>query len=99
MRPLIYTGFILLSVVFMFVLMLLETRRRWNKRTVFLALLFLLCFILLVADAIFQLSPLLGAMTVVSMTLLILAFVLWLSSPWGAGAMGGALLCLAAGKF
>ncbi|AYA49791.1 LMP-2B [macacine gammaherpesvirus 13] len=83
-------------VIFMFVVMLLETRRRWRKRTVILALLFLLCFILLIADAIYQLSPLLGAMTVVSMTLLTLAFILWLSSPTGAGAMGAALLCLAA---
>lgn len=61
-------------------------------------LLFLACAVLLVVDAIWQLSPLLGSMTVVALTLLLLAFIIWLSSPWGIGALGAALLTLAAGK-
>ncbi len=50
---------------------------------------FLACLVVLIVDAVLQLSPLLGAVTVVSMTLLLLAFVLWLSSPGGLGTRGG----------
>ncbi len=61
-------------------------------------MMFLACLVVLIVDAVLQLSPLLGAVTVVSMTLLLLAFVLWLSSPGGLGTLGAALLTLAAGK-
>nr|AAC54552.1 latent membrane protein 2A [Papiine gammaherpesvirus 1]prf//2124407A LMP2A gene [Papiine gammaherpesvirus 1] len=80
----------------MFLMLLWACRRYWRRLSACFGLLFLLCFLLLILDAIFQRSPLLGAMTVVALTLLILAFLLWLSSPHGMGALGAALLTLAA---
>ncbi|AAK95410.1 LMP2B [Macacine gammaherpesvirus 4] len=93
------TGAAVLQAIYILVMLLflLPTyRRRWRKMIVCVVLLFLACAVLLVVDAIWQLSPLLGSMTVVALTLLLLAFIIWLSSPWGIGALGAALLTLAA---
>nr|ANI26173.1 terminal protein LMP2A [human gammaherpesvirus 4] len=83
-------------VLVMLVLLILAYRRRWRRLTVCGGMMFLACLVVLIVDAVLQLSPLLGAVTVVSMTLLLLAFVLWLSSPGGLGTLGAALLTLAA---
>ncbi len=94
-------NFTFISVLVMLVLLILAYRRRWRRLTVcggIMFLAFLACLVVLIVDAVLQLSPLLGAVTVVSMTLLLLAFVLWLSSPGGLGTLGAALLTLAAGK-
>ncbi len=91
-------NFTFISVLVMLVLLILAYRRRWRRLTVCGGMMFLACLVVLIVDAVLQLSPLLGAVTVVSMTLLLLAFVLWLSSPGGLGTLGAALLTLAAGK-
>lgn len=91
-------NFTFILVLVMLVLLILAYRRRWRRLTLCGCLMFLACVLVLIVDAVLQLSPLLGAVTVVSMTLLLLAFVLWLSSPGGLGTLGAALLTLAAGK-